>query len=188
MQYLTQINRYTRPTKQRGAVLIIGLVLLVSLTIVGIGVLGTTSLEQRMAGNMTDLNLAFNAAETAGRAFTARIRNGNFKKSAICQGLGGVGCTAEIIPSANWSYTADNNWWQANSLVLDSNLIDQPIEGVYAQPRIIIVPLRHVGYTKVKGGTTGYGLDGLMYVSVISRGKGASNDTEVIIQQVIAKR
>lgn len=188
MKYVTRTNKYPQPCRQTGAVLIIGLVLLVSLTVIGIGVLGSSSLEQRMAGNMTDQNLAFTTAETAGRAFTARIRNGNFEKEAICQGLGGVGCTVEDILSARWSHTADDQWWAANSFVLGANLIDQPIEGVYAQPSLSIVPLRHVSYTKVKGGTTGYGLDGLMYIAVTSRGKGASNDTEVIIQQVIAKR
>lgn len=61
-----------RHRKQRGAVLFIALILLLVLTMIGVTSMQSTTLQERMAGNMRDYNLAFQAAETAlreGEAF-----------------------------------------------------------------------------------------------------------------------
>lgn len=48
---------------QHGAALVMSLVILLILTILGISAMGTSSLEQKMAGNMQEQNRAFQAAE-----------------------------------------------------------------------------------------------------------------------------
>lgn len=53
------------PRAQRGAALIVSLLILLLMTIIGITSMQTTTLEERMAGNMRDLNLAFQSAEAA---------------------------------------------------------------------------------------------------------------------------
>lgn len=53
---------------QRGAVLFIALILLLVLTLIGVTSMQSTTLQERMAGNMRDYNLAFQAAEVALRA------------------------------------------------------------------------------------------------------------------------
>ena len=50
---------------QSGAVLIISLIMLLLLTLIGTTSMQSTSLEEKMAGNMRDKNLAFQAAESA---------------------------------------------------------------------------------------------------------------------------
>ncbi len=50
--------------KQTGVVLIISLVMLILLTLIGLTGMQTTSLEEKMAGNAKDRNLAFQAAES----------------------------------------------------------------------------------------------------------------------------
>ncbi len=50
---------------QRGAALVIALMMLVLMTLIGVTAIRTTTLEEKMAGNMHDRNLAFQAAETA---------------------------------------------------------------------------------------------------------------------------
>jgi len=50
---------------QSGAVLIISLIMLLLLTLIGTTGMQTSSLEEKMAGNMRDRNLAFQAAESA---------------------------------------------------------------------------------------------------------------------------
>lgn len=81
----------TLPQSQSGVALIIGLVLLITLTILGIGTLSTTSLEQRMAGNMGDLNLAFNAAETAGQCYANIIaKSSTFRGQKTWPMVGGT--------------------------------------------------------------------------------------------------
>lgn len=49
---------------QRGAALIMALVILLILTILGVTAMSTSSLEQKMAGNIQDLTRAFQAAES----------------------------------------------------------------------------------------------------------------------------
>lgn len=63
--------------RQRGVVLIVALILLLVLTLIGVGVTQSTSLEERMAGNARDKDLAFQAAE-------AGLRNG---EDTLLQGL-----------------------------------------------------------------------------------------------------
>ncbi len=50
---------------QRGAILIIALIMLLLLTIIGLSSMRGTSLQESMAGNLRDSNLAFQAAEAA---------------------------------------------------------------------------------------------------------------------------
>ena len=51
--------------QQRGWILVIGLVVLVMLSIIAIALMRTTMMEEKMAGANRDINLAFEAAETA---------------------------------------------------------------------------------------------------------------------------
>jgi type IV pilus assembly protein PilX len=66
---------------KEGAVLIISLIMLLLLTIIGVTAIQTNSLEEKMAGNMRDQNLAFQAAESAlrvGETETATIAASDF--------------------------------------------------------------------------------------------------------------
>lgn len=51
--------------RQRGIVLVVGLVFLLVLTILGVTALRTTTLEERMAGNLMSKTMAFQDAEAA---------------------------------------------------------------------------------------------------------------------------
>ena len=53
---------------QSGAVLAISLIILLLLTLIGLTAAQVTGLEEKMAGNLRDRNLAFQAAESALRA------------------------------------------------------------------------------------------------------------------------
>ncbi len=61
-------NKLNFLKQQSGAVLFISLIMLLLLTIIGATGTQVTSLEEKMAGNMRDRNLAFQAAESALRA------------------------------------------------------------------------------------------------------------------------
>lgn len=52
-------------SQQRGAVLLVSLIMLLLLTIIGTAAMRDTNLQERMAGNMRDHHLAFQAAEAA---------------------------------------------------------------------------------------------------------------------------
>lgn len=68
---------HTLPHRQRhgGAVLVVGLVLLLVVTLVGVAALQTTALQERMTGNLRQSNLAFQAAEGALQAALTYLAN-----------------------------------------------------------------------------------------------------------------
>jgi len=53
-----------RPTRQRGAVLIVAMILLLVLTLLGVSAMNTSQLEERMAANSQEFNRAFQSAES----------------------------------------------------------------------------------------------------------------------------
>jgi type IV pilus assembly protein PilX len=62
-----------RCERQRGSALIISLVFLLLLTILGMGAMQSSTLQERMAGNTRDYNVAFQAAEAGLRAGEAEL-------------------------------------------------------------------------------------------------------------------
>lgn len=62
-------HRFASPRAvERGAALVVSLVLLLVVTILGVTSMRTTTLQERMAGNTRDRHLAFQAGEAALRA------------------------------------------------------------------------------------------------------------------------
>ncbi|CDM41973.1 type IV pilus assembly protein PilX [Ectopseudomonas oleovorans] len=59
--------------KQDGAILIVALIMLLLVTIIGLASMRGTSLQERMAGNLRDQELALQAAEAALRRGEARV-------------------------------------------------------------------------------------------------------------------
>ncbi|MFV3306618.1 PilX N-terminal domain-containing pilus assembly protein [Pseudomonas sp. NY15181] len=66
------INR--APRAQQGAVLVVALIMLLLLTIIGISSMRSTTLQERMAGNLRDESHALQAAEAAIRQGEAVVK------------------------------------------------------------------------------------------------------------------
>ena len=64
-------------TRQQGAALIMSLIILLVMTLIGIAGMQTTNLEEKMAGNAREQNLAFQAAEAA-------LRDGEEFVNSMC--------------------------------------------------------------------------------------------------------
>lgn len=65
------------PKRQSGAVLLIALIMLLLLTIIGMAGMRDTNMQEKMAGNLRDQNLAFQAAE-AGLRFAEQQAKGSY--------------------------------------------------------------------------------------------------------------
>ncbi len=122
------INKQAQPgvfgvNRQGGAVLVISLIMLLLMTLIGTSGMQATSLEEKMAGNMRDRNLAFQAAESAlaaGESFLGTQTNAqldalNANPNAFnCNGLDGLfpqsgtGCAVAqpIWENINWDANA----------------------------------------------------------------------------------
>ncbi|GAB4256801.1 MAG: pilus assembly protein [Methylomicrobium sp.] len=102
--YHYRIRYMTTLTTQTGVVLPISLILLLLLTLVGVTGTQTTVLQERMAGNMRDKNLAFQAAESALKFAETRL---NPLPTFTAAGTGGF-------------YSADSNLLSPEAILTDA--------------------------------------------------------------------
>ncbi|GHA76268.1 pilus assembly PilX family protein [Cognatilysobacter bugurensis] len=103
------------PSRERGAALVVVLILLLVMTLLGLASLRGTMLEERMSGSLYDRNLSFQAAEAALREAEARIATGGltFPTSATCSdGLCG---TPTATATERWKDTAFDGWKAASA-------------------------------------------------------------------------
>lgn len=185
-----KILKHIHPIKQKGSVLILSLIILVVLTIIGVSSMNSTSLQEKMAGNFRDREIAFQSAEMA-LAFAEDYVNDNINSANLGNASGlyesGNG------PSANNAFTGNGNsisdWWSGTNSIVLSTTIDE----VRTQPRFTIEAREEVGSedgTDINitsyGESTGGGL--ITSFRVTARGTGKSDNTVVILQSNYGKR
>jgi type IV pilus assembly protein PilX len=101
----------SRTNAQRGAALVVALIMLLVMTVLGITAMQVTRMEERMAGNSRDINLAFQGAE-------AGLRDGEDRIAAMTTRP--LPCSA--APCAVWrrDFLAQDlrdqliGWWNTN--------------------------------------------------------------------------
>ena len=131
----------THYTQQRGTTLAVALIFLLILTILGVTSVSNSILQQKMAGNMRDQAVAFEAAEAAVRAGEMWIKNREDKPFALPSNPAGLNNVWQAGTLANLSGNAfDYTWW-----VTDNNGVDyevatggETITQANTQPRYVI--------------------------------------------------
>lgn len=93
-------RRFPAPSRQRGIALVVALVLLVIITLVGLAAVRGTIMQQHMAANHFDRQVAFQSAEAAMRAATARVVANPGDVARNCQ-AGGVVCQGNPFDDPN---------------------------------------------------------------------------------------
>lgn len=132
--------RFSRTKQQQGAVLAVSLIMLLLLTMIGITGMQTTSLEEKMAGNTNNLNMSFEASETAlriGEQFLDGLTT-HVVGSASCSP-----CTNHIYTLNTIDPTVVTNW---NSTAM-TELAAGTIGGVSAQPMYYLEYDQFLPYT-----------------------------------------
>lgn len=176
---------HKRYKQQSGAVLVISLIMLLLLTLIGITGMQTTSLEENMAGNMRDRNLAFQAAEAALIIGEAAASSG---LTATCPGTNPAGyylpmdvnCdgTKEALPvwnnAAIWS--DDSKSVKYNT---DGNAATIDLVNLSANPRYII---EDMGSTCASAGLPCPSADQRHNYRITSRATGGTTNAVVILQ------
>ena len=162
--------KYSIRSSQQGASLIIGLIMLLLLTIIGVTSIRTTVLEEKMAGNLKDYNAAFQAAE-------AGLRDG---EQLLATG---------VLPTFDGAISGyyqpfDNSglpsFWRAYDWDDDSIEFNESIAGVSQRPGHVIEELPFIppsGGSKKFGPITGTGV-----FRVTALGVGGVSTTRVILQ------
>jgi type IV pilus assembly protein PilX len=180
LQQLHQVRRLRFCPQQRGAVLIISLIMLLVLSIIGVTGMRTTVLEEKMAGNMRDQNLAFQAAEAALRDGEGIVDS--LVATSSFDGAAGRLGSADDDPD----FFAASTWSDADSIAYSGTLDD-----VATQPRYI---LKYIGQIEGDSGPLdkgrGYGLRNTSTVNnfrVTARGTGASDTSQALLQAYFGK-
>lgn len=108
---------------QRGAALIVSLVILLMLTVIGLSAVRDSGIQERMAGNSRDMNTAFQAAELALRRAEAYLTGatvGPFNGSGLYR-ICGVGESNTACNTPDWSVRATTGWVSVNANLEGAN-------------------------------------------------------------------
>ncbi|RLA45093.1 MAG: hypothetical protein DRR42_19740 [Gammaproteobacteria bacterium] len=174
--------------KERGAVLVISLIFLLVMTLIGLTGMKTSVLEEKMAGNSRNQDLAFQAAETslhgAEQYLEAIVTASDFGEDVAANGL-----VSEA--SDDPDYLDPSIWVDASSVEYSSGSSGLSVIG--SAPRFII---KLVGESEDDENTGlnigGYGenLPGaqITIFRVTSRGTGGTDNARVTLQTYFGKR
>lgn len=102
---MTRSLNKTYPKQQQGVVLAITLIMLVMITLLAVSGMRSTILEERMAGNSRDSNIAFQMAETALRQAEVNLQDDTDAISIIDGEAGTVGlgaCEVALDSILDW--------------------------------------------------------------------------------------
>ena len=161
--------------RERGAILVTSLLLLLVVTILGITVMQMTRMQERMAGNSRDINLAFQAGEASLRAGESLV---------LSFATPPVSCTAapcqvferRALPPLNnqtptwWSTTAQADSNAAQSAVLDES------------PQYVVEQYGWIRNSWDVTDTTGRDV-----YQISARSTGGSGKAEVVLQSTYAR-
>lgn len=168
-------------SRQKGSALIVGLVILIVMTLIGITAVGGSSLQERMAGNTRDMSLAFQAAEAA-------LRDGEtyYDMTVVSLGAAFNGNNTGLYPRGSAPNVFSSDTW-ANSREYSG-----AVDGVAAQPRYVIELLGPITQgtddINVQGYGESSGIGDLTGVRVTARGVGGTPNTLVYLQSNFANR
>ncbi|MEA3277710.1 MAG: PilX N-terminal domain-containing pilus assembly protein [Pseudomonadota bacterium] len=167
---------------QGGIVLVTGLLILLVMTLIGVTALQTTTLEEKMAGNMQNRNMALQATEAALRNAEDWINSHVTEPPETSGGTNGVWILNAPDPDVSstepWWDEADESWWSANAApyggdpvnptgagtTLDANLAAQPRylveQQAFVPDSLVVDPYRTQNAGKVYYRVTGRGVGG----------------------------
>jgi type IV pilus assembly protein PilX len=153
---------------QRGAALIVALVFLIVLTLLGVSSMRTSTLQERMAGNLRDSNLAFQAAEAGLREAEQFLQAATLP---VFDGTGGLLLRQDDAGQPSYWKTFD---WATNSIDATA------VAGVAAVPQFVIEELPPV---PAEGDSLRFGaLPDIGFYRVTSRAVGGTTDAVSVLQ------
>lgn len=163
------------PSRQSGAALVVGLVVLVLLTLLGIAAMRTSALEERMAGNLRESNIAFQSAEGALREAIASnlpAKPYDGTKKGFTQVINKFQ-DASSKPISEFSYWTGYDWTTKAEGAVQGL-------GISQQPRYVVETSKAPGVWQTEDP-----IKRIYRVTAISRG--ATDRSEVIVQGAILR-
>lgn len=164
------MNVVLQPNKQSGSALIIGLLILLIITIIGVTTMQTTTLQEKMAGSLRDQDLAFQAAEAALREAEEGIAPQTTEPGWIYD-----------LGDLPLDLTTQSDAWWTN----DSNTREVDFEIVATDPRYVSEGEAFLRDTLRVGSGP---VTGRHIYRTTARGTGGTDNAETILRTRYAKR
>ena len=160
---------------QRGAVLLVSMIMLLLITVVGVSAIGISSLDTKMTANSRDRQIAFHAAESGLREAESIVLNSGILDEGVTTGY-------FVDQVDQWWSTVDDAWWTNNAQSVGAYTGQTP-------------PLYVVELTTIGRGDAGNKQQSLsddtdfktLYYTITSEGEGPGG-SNVQLQSVYARR
>lgn len=178
------------PARQRGAILVISLLLLLVMTVLALTASQTTRLQERMAGNARDVDQAFQAAEAGLRAAELSLEEQTEENGRIivtpCAEVS-ADCSILDRPAEPRDYRrSDKDFWKdAKNAVSYGDPKVKEFDRLAAEPLYRIEKWSEVSDTLSEGAKRGQKTGTAYYVNT-ARALGGTDTAEVVLQSVSA--
>ena len=171
------------PRRQRGAALVVCMLLLLVLTILAIGASQTTRLQERMAGNTRDIDMAFQASEAGLREAEKYIAS----TPTLPTCLDPTSASCYVLEQGQFSTIdlarTDTVWWNDNGKPFGTTST-QEVEGVVEEPRYVIEEFQTVTFSL----TVGHGAPpGKTYYKSTAWSPGATDTSHAVVESVFSR-
>lgn len=177
---MNSMNRNLKANRgrQKGAVLVVSLMILLVLTLIGVTAMTTSTLEERMAGNLKDVNLAFQASESALRDSERWLANLGTRPSPVTT-CGSPPCAVWELNQVGDLKSFAASWWQTNATGYSGSITE-----VNTQPRYVIEYYDTIPDSIVKPSTG----SGRFFYLITARGTGGTDNAQILLQSVFNTR
>jgi type IV pilus assembly protein PilX len=171
------------PKRQRGIVLLLGLIVLLVMTLIGLSAARSTLLEERMSGSTVDSHVAFQAAEAALRAGELNLQ---VPVLAEFNNTGGRYKALEYthpdqVPRwQQWAGPSEATNWNSNAITY-TGMSDAPAPLNQASARYYLEEFPLV-YSPGESLAADMPVDELGFYRITARGVGISGAASVILQ------
>jgi len=163
------INPYASFKRQSGVVLPVSMIMLLLLTLISITASHVTGLEEKMAGNSRDSNLAFQAAEAALRGGETFLKQANLP-AFTATGANGLYNEAGAPPQQN------DDWSSFNTITYS----EASLGHTDSAPLYVIQELSSIGSGSLDAGNY---YENELY-RITARGVGGTSAAVVVLQSV----
>jgi type IV pilus assembly protein PilX len=171
--------------RQSGAALIVSLLLLLVLTVLGVVMMQTSRMQERMAGNTRDMNMGLQGAE-AGLRYGEAIVAAYSDLPADVSTIPCVVCATNTLPIALYDPTQFD--WTANAQTYGA-VVTAPATISGTSDQLKQAPkytTEHVGF--VPDDLSTGNVPGIDYYQITSRSTGSSGQTNVVVQSTFSHR
>lgn len=179
-----QKQKINMNSPQQGAVLFVGLIMLIVVTLMGVVAMKSSTLQEKLAAGAMDQNIAFQAAESALRDAEIYINSSLTATSGFSAACTSGLCLPSTTPTSDWDAIID---WSSSALpiIFGAQTAAPAIPGVARQPKYIIELLPDLppppGASLKTGGSGGTAF------RITAMGWGKRSTTPVMLQSVYVK-